>query len=186
MKDSADRDERLARSTSAETGQRVDRAMQDRAATEDRELTDSVRLEQFRGSFFQSALPDLPDIPGHHVCWLTTTNPRDSIVSRINLGYSLLKASDIPGFEYTAIKSGEYMGLISVNEMIAAKLPLNLYKLYMNEAHHVQPMAEEKKLSAVLEVIAEQARAKGARVELGDGSEALGKGPSRGVFEGVN
>jgi hypothetical protein len=58
---------------------REDRAMQNRAVTENREISDDDRLDMFRQQFFQAALPDLPKIPGFHVCWLTTTNPRTDL-----------------------------------------------------------------------------------------------------------
>lgn len=179
---STQRDERLAR----DAGQaQQDRASKDRETTESREVTDSIRLEAFRQSFFQSALPDLPSIPGYHVCWLTTTNPRDPVHARFRLGYEPIKASDIPGWEYAALKDGEHAGFIGVNEMIACKLPIHLYNLYMTEAHHEQPRREEEKLSATLEVIAQEARRKGSSVDMGDGSAALGKSIAPPRFDGA-
>ena len=76
-------DERLKKSVGDGRG---DRAMVDRAVTEDREISDSDRLDMFRQQFFHASLPDLPKIPGYHVCWLTTTNPRDTINMRMRLG----------------------------------------------------------------------------------------------------
>ena len=58
---------------------RRDRAMDDRQATENRELSDDERLEMFRMQLYNDALPNIPDIPGFHVCWLTTTNKNDTI-----------------------------------------------------------------------------------------------------------
>ena len=69
----------------AASDSRRDRASEDREITEDRVMTDDERLDECRQTFFQSALPDLPDIPGYHVCWLTTENPRDPIHGRIRL-----------------------------------------------------------------------------------------------------
>jgi hypothetical protein len=152
-----------------------------------REVTqDADRLDNFRRSMFQSALPSLPDIPGYHVCWLTTTNPRDPIQGRLMLGYELIKSSEIPGYDLTSVKNGDYAGYIGVNEMIAAKIPLRLYKMYMTEAHHNAPMQEEAKLRSATEMIAEEAAEKsGKRPELGEGTARLGKGPARPKFEGV-
>jgi len=117
---------------------------------EEREFTEQDRLNMFRNTFFQSALPDLPPIEGYHVCWLTTTNPRDPIHGRMRLGYTPVKPEDIPGWEMTTIKTGEYEGCIGVNEMVAFKLPLHLYEMYMREAHHNQPRLEEEKLKSSL------------------------------------
>ena len=66
-------DERLNKSAGTN---RNNRAMTDRAVTQNREVTEDERVEMFRQSFFQSSLPDLPKLPGWHCCWLTTTNPR--------------------------------------------------------------------------------------------------------------
>lgn len=157
-------------------------------ANRERVLSDEERLDEFRKSFFQSVLPDLPPIPGYHVCWLTTTNPRDSIPGRVRLGYMPVKSEDVPGWEHAALKSGEYAGCISVNEMIAFKLPMHLYEAYMREAHHVQPLEEENKLSSVLEVIKEEASmaaksgSRGIRFTLEDGQAELGQDLDPGSF----
>lgn len=153
---------------------RENRGLRDRAATENRSLSDDDRLEMFRAQFFNAALPDLPKIPGFHVCWLTTTNPRDPMMGRLRLGYELIKAEDVPGYESVTIKTGEYAGGIGVNEMIAAKLPERLYQQYMREAHHDAPAREDEKLTDTVRQIQEQARQRGADVEVGDGLEEMG------------
>lgn len=180
---SSDRDERLKNKGNADNRQGRDET--DRPATENRVVTDEERLELFRSTNFQHTLPEVPPQPGWHFCWLTTNNPRDSIMMRSRWGYEPVKSSDIPGFEAASIKTGEYAGCIGVNEMVLFKLPMRLYEKYMNEAHHDSPLREESKLSAVLEVIAQQAREKGAQVEMGDGSAALGKAGRRPIFEEV-
>lgn len=162
------------------------RELQDRAATENREISDSDRLATFQNSFFQSALPDLPQMEGFHVCWLTTTNPRDPIVGRMRLGYELIRAQDVPGYETLAgDKSAPFPGVISVNEMVAARLPIHLYKMYMTEAHHTQPAEEERKLSSVLDTIREQAEGRKFKVDVEEGTAALGKAIPRPRFEGT-
>lgn len=158
---------------------RQDRSETDRNVTEDREMTDSDRLDMFRSSFFNSALPNLPRIPGYHTCWLTTTNPRDPIHARLRLGYSLVKASDVPGWEHASLKSGDWIGCIGVNEMLAAKLPLNLYESYMREAHYDQPLQEEEKLNAATEDVVMQAqsiaKSRQKTLSLEEGSAEIGK-----------
>jgi hypothetical protein len=179
-----DRDDRL--SNRGQSDSKQGREATDRPATENRVANDQSRLDAFRNSFFSSALPDLPPIPGYHVCWLTTTNPRDPIHARVRLGYEPIKATEIQGWDHAALKGGDWSGYIGVNEMVAFKLPIHLYQMYMNEAHHVQPNEEEGKLRSVLEVIANEAKSKGADVEVGDGSAELGRGPRVGKFEGVD
>ena len=126
-------DERLKKS--ADEG-RENRAMTDRVITENREVSENERVEMFRQNLFQSSLPDLPDLPGWHMCWLTTTNSRDSIQMRIRLGYEPVKPEDVPGWEYASLKTGDWQGFIGVNEMLALKLPMSLYEKFMKEANH--------------------------------------------------
>lgn len=173
-------DERLKKTADVS---RQSRAVADRPVTENRMISDDDRVEMFRSQFFQDALPDLPKIPGYHTCWLTTTNPRDSIQMRIRLGYEPIKPEDVPGWEYVTIKTGEWSGFIGVNEMLAFKLPMSLYHRYMNEAHHDAPAREDEKLTAVLDSIKESAAASGGQIIEGDGIAALRNNPSRGSFE---
>lgn len=165
-------DERLKKSAGEN---RDSRAMKDRTVTQNRELSDDERVEMFRQSFHQSALPDLPKIPGWHCCWLTTTNPRDSIQTRIRLGYEPVKPEDVPGWEYVTIKTGEWQGMIGVNEMLAFKLPMALYERFMREAHHDAPQREEDKLTETAEFMAQQANANKSRITMGDGNSEIGQ-----------
>jgi hypothetical protein len=162
-------DERLKKSAE----NRASRAMKDRAFTENRQISDEERVEMFRQQFFNDALPDLPSIPGYHMCWLTTTNPRDSIPARMRLGYEPVKPEEIPGWEHVAVKSGEWAGFVGVNEMLAFKLPLSLYEKFMQEAHHDAPLREEEKLTDTAEFLQQQARAAGSQLVMGDGMSDL-------------
>ena len=145
----------------------------DRALSEDRQLSDDERLDMFRSQFSQAALPDLPPIPGYHVCWLTTTNTRDTIAMRTRLGYEPVKPEDIPGWDHATMKTGEYTGLIAGNELLAFKLPLHLYERYMREAHHEAPLREQEKLTANVDALKESAQSKGADVVEFDGMQEL-------------
>lgn len=163
-------DERLKRTADPA---RVARDMQERKVQENREISDDERIEMFRQQFFQSALPDLPKLDGYHTCWLTTTNPRDSIQSRIRLGYEPITAADVPGWEYATLKTGEYAGLIGVNEMVAFKLPMRLYQAFMQEAHFHAPNREDEKLVGMTEALREQAERAGGQLIEGDGMASL-------------
>jgi len=154
---------------------RDSRTAYDRAATESRELSDDDRVAMFRNQFIQAALPDLPKIPGYHTCWLTTTNPRDSIHARLRLGYEPIKPEEVPGWEYVSIKTGEWQGFIGVNEMLAFKLPMSLYKKYMHAVHYDAPNKEEGRLLSNNDRMREQAERSGARLDEGDGIEAMRK-----------
>lgn len=178
-------DERLKKQSGEGDGVRGRRAMKDRAATENRALSDEDRVEMFRQQFFQSALPDLPPIPGFHVCWLTTTNPRDSIHHRMRLGYEPVKPEDVPGWDCdsSTLKSGEWSGFIGINEMLAFKLPLDLYERFMRESHHNMPQEEEEKLTDTAEFLQQQARSQGAHVSVGDGLSEIAEDKRKPQFE---
>ena len=163
---------------------RQSREMEDRQVLENREVTDDDRLEMFRAQLFNDALPDLPDMPGYHMCWLTTTNPRDPIHRRIQLGYEPIKAEDVPGMEFASVKTGEWSGMIGVNEMIAFKLPETLYQRFMQEAHHDAPLREENKLAETAEIMRQQAEGSGSTLFEGDGlMEMREHNPRIGLFD---
>lgn len=166
--------------------ERESRATQERTHTENRLLTDKERLEAFRGTFFKEALPDLPPLPGYHMCWLTTTNPRDSIPMRLRLGYELVRVEELgPAFVKMSVKTGqEFAGHVMVNEMIAAKLPDHLYQLYMLESHHYGPAREQEKLTAVLDNIREQAERSKAKVIEEEGTAELRRSRPAPTFAG--
>jgi hypothetical protein len=117
----------------------------------ERDLTEAEYLQRYRDSIHNNVLPELPKIPGYHTFWATTTNPRDSVQRRLQMGYSFVKAEDFPGWESNSVKTGDYAGVIGLNEMVALKLPESLYQLYMRESHHHAPMAEEEKLRATVQ-----------------------------------
>ena len=177
-------DERMDDRLKKELGvSRQPREAQDRRATQNREITDDERLEMFRMNLYNDALPNLPDIPGYHVCWLTTTNKSDSIQQRMRLGYELVRAEDVPGMDLITQKTGEYAGCVAVNEMIAAKLPLSLYYKYMQEAHHNAPLREEQKLEETAQLMRDQAERAGGRLLEGDGLVEMRENvPLRGIF----
>jgi len=177
-------DNRLKRAEGFDVvGRRETRGASDRRVTENREISEDDRLEMFRNQLFNDALPDLPEIPGYHLCWLTTTNPRDPIHRRMQLGYEAVKPEEVPGMEYASVKTGEWTGFIGVNEMLAFKLPLSLYEKFMQEAHHNAPLREEDKLAEVADMMREQAARAGASLIEGDGMQELrDHNPRLGIF----
>ncbi len=149
------------------------RRSEERSVTESRQLSEDDRLEMFRQQLFNDALPDLPEIPGYHLCWLTTTNPRDSIHRRMQLGYEPVRPEEVPGMEYASLKTGEYAGMIGVNEMVAFKLPMSLYQKFMQEAHYDAPLREEEALNSTADLLRQQAESAGSKLMEGDGNEDL-------------
>ena len=156
----------------------------DRLATENRAYTEDERLEMFRMQLYNDRLPNLPDIPGFHVCWLTTANTGDTIQSRSRMGYELIRAEDVPGMDLIIQKTGDYVGCVMVNEMIAAKLPTSLYLRYMQEAHHDAPLREEEKLEDTAQLMRDQAERSGGRLIESDAMQEIGNhAPARGIFD---
>lgn len=165
---------RLSPSVMADEREADEREAQERDFTQDRDLTDADRLQMFRDSLHQSILPDLPHFPGYHVCWLTTSNPRDTIANRRRLGYELIRVEECPTFQDVGSTVQGFDGFVTVNEMIAAKIPLRLYNAYMRTSHHEAPLDEEEKLRAQVESIKEGLASQGSRVvEIGGGTDAV-------------
>lgn len=153
----------------------AEREANDREFTEDREMTEDERLEFFRDSLNQSVLPDLPKMAGHHVFWATTTNARDSIQWRIRIGYRPIRAEETPGWQGVTITSGEYAGVIAVNEMLAMRIPMSLYNKYMREVHHTLPMQEQEKIRQQIRRVSEDAARRGSKVVEGEGMNELAR-----------
>ncbi len=109
------------------------------------------RKRSFRDEFMFQALPNPPAVEGWHFCWLTTTNVADPIHRRIQMGYVPVRADEVPGFEHLKMKSGEWEGFVSVNEMLLFKIPMDLYKEIITEFHHHAPNEEEERLRANLQ-----------------------------------
>lgn len=173
-------DDRLAKEVGAS---RRSRQSEDRAVTERRDISDTDRLRMFQNQLFNDALPDLPVIPGWHLCWLTTTNTRDSIHRRMQLGYEPVRPEEVPGMEYATQKTGEWAGMIGVNEMLAFKLPMSLYEMFMQEAHHDAPNREEGKLSDTADFIRNQGARDNVEVYEEEGySDLRQSAPRRGIF----
>ena len=169
LSDDDDMDFRVEREPEPDRDQRGQRL----SAEGERTLSNEDRLEMYRMQFMQARLPDLPLIPGYHVCWLSTTNQSDSIAWRTRLGYVPVTADDIPGYLHMMSKADEFSGMVVVNEMIAYKLPEDLYQLYMAEAHHNAPLGEDEKITAGLDKLKDEAGQLGGKLIEGDGMKAL-------------
>jgi hypothetical protein len=144
-------DSRLKKSLGA--GGRETRANEDasRAPVEEKFMSAQERRKMWSDEWTQSALPKVPDIPGWHLCWLSTTNSYDSIDKRIRLGYVPVKAEELPGFDNYRVKAGEHTGFIACNELLLYKLPMEIYQDAMLQMHHEAPIAETDKIRVQLE-----------------------------------
>ena len=131
---------RLKKSLSV--GGRHTRASEDQSRLPAEEMFASTQDidKMWSDEWTQSALPKVPDIPGYHLCWLSTTNSYDTIDKRIRLGYTPVLADELPGFDNYRVKAGEHVGHISCNEMLLFKLPMDLYQRVMTHFHYQKPM----------------------------------------------
>ena len=143
-----------------------------RAAPEQSFTAAENRRRMFREEFTQEALPTPPEIPGFHLCWLSSTNSYDPIHKRMRMGYQPVTAEEIPGFEHMKVKSGEHVGMISVNEMLLYKLPIDVYQDYMAEIHHYQPLEEAGKIRVQAEALVGSAKDRTGRPLITQESDA--------------
>ena len=120
------------------------------------------RIAAFRDAWANNALPDIPKIPGYHTCWGTTESKVDTIPGRIALGYSLVKLEDFSKEEQDIgrfkVSSGEFPGAVSCNEMIALKIPQDLYQEAMLIMHHEDPLQFQQNITEQLRGAAEKQR----------------------------
>jgi hypothetical protein len=124
------------------SNERANRMLADRAVTENRENTDSVRAEEWQSMLrdANTLLPIPPELPGYHLCWLTTSNSKDTLEHRFRLGYSLVKPEELPNFKFSSQKDSEVTSdRIQINEMVLAKIPHETWVKYMTYLHHTLP-----------------------------------------------
>lgn len=179
-------DERLKKDLSA--GGRESRAMQDvkERAPADTELASAQeRRKMFRSEWIQEALPSPPDIPGYHLCWLSTTNQYDPIHKRMRMGYEPVKAEEIQGFDNLRVKAGEHVGYIACNEMVLYKMPMEIYQEIMQELHHNAPQEEADKIRVQVENLQGQRDSNGRRLASveGDGLNQLDSPVPAPIFQ---
>ena len=148
-----------------------DRGLDHRDTDEDREDLEDERLQLFLDTQHQTVLPSLPNQDGYHLCWLSTTNPRDSVHWRLSVGYELIRLADCPGWDGVQAGNKDYAGIASVAEMVAARIPITLYNKLMRAVHHNLPLHEEEKLQSQTQLVRDRAERHGTRVtELGSGT----------------
>lgn len=162
-----------------------DRGLDQRDTDADREEMEDERLALFLDTQHQTVLPSLPNQDGYHLCWLSTTNPRDSIHWRISIGYELVRLTDCPDWDGVKSDKADYAGVVSVAEMVAAKIPVSLYNKLMRAVHHRLPMHEEEKLRSQTELVRDRAERHGTRVtEIGSGTaDIVQRAKPPGMFQ---
>jgi len=178
-------DSRLKKSLN--TGGRESRASLDssREAPEEMFVSAEERRKMWKEEWVQSALPPAPDMPGWHVCWLSTTNSYDSIDKRLRLGYTPVMADEVKGYENWRVKAGEHSGYVACNEMLLFKIPMDTYQDIMAHFHHDQPLEEANKIKVQAESqLGRDSRGKSLGQVEGDGLEQIDKPIPAPIFHG--
>jgi len=178
-------DSRLKKSLN--TGGRESRASLDssREAPEEMFVSAEERRKMWKDEWVQSALPPAPDLPGWHVCWLSTTNSYDSIDKRLRLGYTPVMADEVKGYENWRVKAGEHSGYVACNEMLLFKIPMETYQDIMAHFHHDQPLEEANKIKMQAESqVGRDSRGKPLGQVEGDGLEQIDKPMPAPMFHG--
>jgi hypothetical protein len=160
---------------------RTNRAEKDRPNTENRDVADPLRLQERLAmlSDVDTVLPKPPVISGYHTIWLTTTNQQDPLERRFQLGYTLVHPDEVTGFSFSSQKSGQVAtDRIMINEMVLAKLPMELFVAYMKHSHHDLPLKQEEAIRPE-NVIASMRDGRGAPIGIveGDGFQELKRRP---------
>ena len=137
-------DERLKKSAGADVRGSRDSADVARVQQDGTALSASQRRRMLRQEWVSEILPTPPEMPGFHLCWLSTTNSVDPIHKRLQLGYVPVKMSEVPGFEQYKIDGGQFEGCIQCNEMLLFKLPIEVYQDLMGIYHHDIPLEQEQ------------------------------------------
>ena len=166
-------DNRLKKNTNAGRESRGATADKSREAPEEGFASSQERRRMFRSEWVQEALPTPPEIPGFHLCWLSTTNQYDPIHKRLRMGYTPVKAEELPGFENYHVKAGEQEGFVACNEMVLYKMPEEVYQEIMAEMHHYAPMDEQEKIKVQQDQLLNAKDSNGKRLGQveGDGME---------------
>lgn len=174
---------------SLQAGGRQDRSSEDasRQPPQEKFISAQERRKMWSDEWTQSALPKVPEIPGWHLCWLSTTNSYDTIDKRMRLGYVPVQADELTGFQQYKVKAGEHIGQVSCNEMLLFKIPMDLYQEMMTEFHFNRPREEEDKIRIQVENLQNTRDSNGkslVRLEgdgLGKAESSLTESP---IFEG--
>lgn len=172
-------DERLAERydtvDSARGGTAYDNDDWERAASR----TDPERREKIRSIFRDSVLPNLPQKPGFHRCWVSTTHNNDTPQRRLRLGYWFYKLEDARAEGWHADEfvindsSSPYKGLIMWREMVAMDIRYEDYCMIMRELHHDQPMDQARSIYEAMDAAGERIRDMGGRTTMAPGMETL-------------
>jgi hypothetical protein len=172
-------DERLVKNSGAAARASRDNADVDRVQQDGMSLSTAERRRQLREGWVQNVLPQVPQKPGWHRVWLSTTNSNDPIHSRIKVGYQPVRVSDVPGFEQYKIDNGQFEGCVACNEMILFEIPSEIYQDLMAIYHHDIPLEQEQGIRERVTGASRQDSEGRDLVSVEGDFNSLGRGPAR-------
>lgn len=165
--------ERETRSAAPET--RGDRGLNDggeRDTTDGLTSDDAAYQRLLESEFDQTALPQPPELPGWHLCWLTTTSAYDTMQKRQRLGYQPVRRSEMSGFDPSNGKDLQgHEGFVTCNELVLCKLPEPRYQQMMRYFHHTQPLQNERTVLEINKQLSAQKDASGKALITPEGGD---------------
>lgn len=168
----------LSSASRAEGEGRQERAQEDAEKTFDESL--KAKIAALREGWSDDILPTVNGDPRYHYCWLSTTNQSDPIYRRLKLGYELVRHEELSYLgEQNRVQSGEFAGCVSINELILAKIPMELYQEIMLINHHEKPMQEEELLRANMASDETDSKGRPLGEAFGEGIENLARRVNR-------
>jgi glycine cleavage system pyridoxal-binding protein P len=94
----------------------------------------------------------------------------------LRIGYELVRHEELSYLgEQNRVQSGEFAGCVSINELILAKIPVELYQEIMLINHHEKPMQEEELLRANMESDETDSNGRPLGETFGEGIQNLAK-----------
>lgn len=141
-------DDRLKKSSGADARGSRDMADASRVNSDGGSLSAEERRRLLRQEWVQEVLPSIKSPEGWHYCWLSTTNSTDPIHKRMQMGYTPVRASEVPGFTSSQYKvaGGEFDGCIACNEMLLFKVEDQRYQDLMTVYHSDMPAEQEQSI----------------------------------------
>lgn len=179
---------REPRDTAAESTGRKPRESKENVLLSEAEQRENARkrIAEVENNF----LPEVPQVPGYHSMWASTTSTTNTIQYYTRRGYTPILMNDIPADKRTdyhekgSQNKAEYAGMVMCNEMLAMKIPYYEYQENMKHSHHDLPMQYDAKMVDRQKEISQAVRGNistGEGFEQGLGTINKGKGPP--VFE---
>lgn len=112
-------------------------------------LSDEEYEAMIMAEYENSGVANPPDIPGFHLCWLSSTSSMDTIQKRQRMGYAPVMRSEMPGFDPSAGQAlASFEGMITCNELVLHKIAQRRYQIMMNIFHHKKPLESEQSILA--------------------------------------